>query len=173
MRVEFQFTPKTGDHWKAAMTALLHQRWALSLWVLFFVVLPWGVALAVLGLSTYRGARLDIWNFSMLLVVPVLAMGLFSLVPLWMARGAQRNAPTLQGAHSYEFSEAGIHLSGPEFRSELEWSAITSFFESRYGAMFFGGPNPIIFLPARAFSSVAGREALRKLVETYVAKQAP
>ncbi len=152
------------------MTALLYQRWVLYFWVGFFVILPWGVAAAMLGLFAFRNGRLDLWSFSVLLVAPILAMGLFSLIPLWMARSAQRDAPTLQGVHSYEFSEGGIQLSGPEFKNQLEWSAITNYFESRYGAMFFGGSNPIVFVPARAFSSVAEREALRSLVETHVTR---
>jgi hypothetical protein len=130
----------------------------LFLNIAFFVVLPWLTALGYL-FAYLAGVNISITPALFLLIVPPLSVLYFSLIPLWVTRGAR----SLSGEHCYRFSEEQIWLSGPGFQNRVEWSLLTRCFGSGWGLLLMSGSAPLITIPGRALSPAA-RTELRELL---------
>jgi hypothetical protein len=62
------------------------------------------------------GAPLDMASIVLLVVIPPLVAGSFAWIPVLVMRGAA----TLQGTHTYEFTNAVVKISAPGLSSQVD-----------------------------------------------------
>jgi hypothetical protein len=129
-----------------------------ALFLGFFVVFPWVVA-ALLIADNMAGGSNSAFSIVSMTALPLIGIAAFAHLPLLQVRRAR----TLQGIHTYAFSDQDIHLTGPGFDSRVDWAALTRCYGRREGLAFFTGSAPIIAVPGRSLSETS-REDLRQLV---------
>jgi hypothetical protein len=156
--IVINFTPTKVDILRAAFLALRARPLTLAFSVGFFVVLPWFSALIAIAASA-AGADVSTWWIFELIVIPPLAVALFSAIPLMQVRGAR----SLNGTHTYEFSDRGIHLTGPGFDNRVDWSILTRCYSFKPGLLFVSGNAPLITVPSHSLSAVNKAELGRLL----------
>jgi hypothetical protein len=122
------------------------QRLALLVGLLILLSLP--VVLLTGGHISYSDPRL--WIFPAIGLYLVLTTTL--LRPLLLRRQFRQN-PHIAGRHSARFSEEVIQLAGPESRSEIDWSAVDRYTESKNMFVLVHFPRMIYLFPKRAFTS--------------------
>jgi hypothetical protein len=159
------FTPTRTDLLRAGYLGLRARPFTFFLSVGFFIAVPWLIALFGLG-ARVIGARVGLLPVVELILIPPVAVAAFALIMLFGVRGAR----TLQGTHSYEFSDAGIRLKGPGFDNRVEWSALTRCHASPYGLLFMTGAAPLISVPGRVLSPTS-RRAIGDLVVATAMKR--
>lgn len=142
MSVQIFFTPSRRDLVWAAYAGLRARPAIFFTSILFFVAFPWSAALIFLAL----GFLASTWLIIVLLLLPLIAVALFVSIPIRLFGGS----PSLQGEHTYEFSENEIHLFGPGFDNRVSWSIITRCLEFSGGFLFYSNKLPIISIPRRA-----------------------
>lgn len=140
--------------------------WALALG--FFVVLPW---LAALGgiVAAVAGKSVGMFPIAILIVVPPLAAGYFAVLPLVLVRGAR----SLQGMHTYEFSDTGVRLSGPGFDNHIDWAILTRCYGFDQGLVFVSGKAALFSVPGRSLSPAAKTQLRETIAANGVALAGP
>jgi len=145
--MKLSFTPTTGDLIRAGYLAVRSRGFVFWFSVVFFVVLPW--VLALTGILMRNTARpMSGVSILALVVMPPIMVTLFGLIPVFVTRGAK----TLNGVHTYEFSSNGIDVSGPSFRSRLDWSALTTCVSGSMGLLLMSGKVALLSVPGRVLS---------------------
>ncbi len=144
MSIAINFTPTSRDLVWAGYAGLRAKPIFLAILLLFFVVLPWSSALFVL----LFGKLVSIWSVALLVLVPPISVIAFAFLPVRLFR----NSPTLQGVHTYEFSENEIHLIGPGFDNRLQWPTLTRCIQFSGGLQFYSNTLALISIPRRALS---------------------
>lgn len=161
--IEVAFTPTRWDLLRAGQMGLRARPVFFFFSLSFFVILPWLIALAFL-LAYFAGVHISLFPMVVLLFIPPVAVVFFSLIPLWVARGAR----SLRGTHHYAFSEGEIRLVGPGFENRVEWPLITRCFGFKSGLLFVSGNAPLITVPGRALPSVASAQLRQLLISKNV-----
>jgi hypothetical protein len=156
MPISISFTPSKRDLMWAAYAGVRARPIVFFTSVLFFVVLPWFGALIILTLGNPTSA----WPAIVLIVVPPIAVASFASIPVRLFG----DAPSLQGVHTYEFSESEIHLFGPGFDNRVKWSIVTHCVEFSGGLQIYSKKLAIISIPRRALSETT-MSALRALLK--------
>jgi hypothetical protein len=166
--ISVAFEPTGKDIIRASYLSLRARPviWALS--VGFFVVLPWLAALGGIAASI-AGAPVGMFPILILIVVPPLAAGYFALLPLVLVRGAR----SLQGIHTYEFSETGIRLRGPGFDNHIDWAILTRCYGFDSGLVFVSGKAALFSVPGRTLSPAAKKQLREMLAANGVALAGP
>jgi hypothetical protein len=132
----------------------------------FFVGVPILLAAAPLFLGFDWSAYMA-ENWHLLLMGPLLAFIGFPLLWLWNLRSHRQSSPASQGQQTYFIDERGIELSGPLYRTNLEWPAITRVVETRLFFLIYFGKQAAYFVPKRILSAVETSE-LRELIRRNV-----
>jgi hypothetical protein len=122
--------------------------------VLFFIGLPWSVAIGGLMAKAF-GLHVPSGTVALMIALPPITVAAFALIPLLLFRGS----PTLRGPHRYEFDDRDIHATGPGYDSRIQWSVFTRAMMHRFGLLLLSGRLPMLSVPARAMSA-SDREAL-------------
>ena len=157
------FTPTKGDILRAAYMGLRARPLIFVSAVGFFIVIPWVSALVAIAASTV-GAPVSTARIIQLIAMPPVAVALFALIPLLQVRGARG----LNGPHTYEFSEGGIHLTGPGFDNRVDWSIPTRCYNFKPGLLFVSGNAPLITVPSRCLAATDKAELGRLLTRKGV-----
>lgn len=147
MPIVASFAPSNRDLVWAGYVGMRSRPVFLAVAVAFFVALPWLMALYVI-VTRGVGRVMPAWTLAMLLLLPFLTVGFFALIPVML----YRNARSLRGAHTYEFTDQAIRLNGPGFDSRVEWSVVTRCWDTAGGLLFFSDKLAIISVPTRALS---------------------
>jgi hypothetical protein len=156
MSITATFQLTKGDIIRSGYLGLLSRPLVLALCLGFFVGVPWVTALVFVVEQSA-----DLLSIASLFVLPLLAIVFFSLIPLWVTRGAR----SLDGTHTYDFSEDGIHLVGPGFDNRIDWAIVTRCYGFGLGLLFVSGKAPILSVPARSLSPAA-KTQLRRMIVT-------
>ena len=170
MSLSIQFTPEVADHGRAAAAGLLARKVVLWLGLGVFVVVPWACALVLVVLTLAYDVSLDISNLVVMTCTPPLAVAAFAFLVWLQAKRAQATGPTVQGPHLYEFGPEGIKISAPGLSNNIAWDTVTTSTSTRFGELLFSGHCPILFIPARAFSSEMERAEFRAIVNVHLGK---
>jgi len=155
MAVVVSYHPTRADIYRSAYVGLRAQPliWAFVIGV--FLVLPWGAAALGIVAHFAWGMRLGP-DFLALCLVPFLFVAAsLVLIPLRV-----RGVRTMQGTHTYEFSDSGIMVKGPGIESRLEWPSLTRCHAARQGLLFLSGNFPFISVPGRALTPSSRTELL-------------
>ena len=150
MEIRFEYTAGDFAEVQIAATKLVpalrrSQRLPLLVGTMILVSLP--VVLATGGHISYLDPR--IW------IVP--ALGLYMVLaatvlrPFLLKRHFRKN-PHIAGTYSAKLSVESIQYIGPESRSEMSWSAIDCYAESKNVFALVRLPNVVQMLPKRAFT---------------------
>lgn len=139
---------------RAGYVGLRSRPVVFTLWLGFFVIVPWLSALLFTVNSLLLGKPVESWLVMNLIAIPPLVVTLFGSIILFQFR----NARTLQGTHTYNFSDADIHLKGPGFDNRVEWSILTRCHVSDLGWLITSGNTPLISIPGRLLTSSSYNE---------------
>ena len=150
MSVQICFTPTKRDLMWTVYAGVRARPAIFFSSILFFVVLPWSAALIILVLGNLAST----WSIIVLLVVPPIAVASFASIPIRLFG----DSPSLQGEHTYEFSDSEIHLIGPGFDNRVDWSIVTSCLEFSGGLQFYSKKLAVISIPRRALSATTSQE---------------
>jgi len=156
--IAVSFIPSRADLMRLGYVALRANPVVLALSLGFFVVFPWVVATSLM-VDNASGGSNSAYSIVSMLALPLISIAAFAYLPLLHVRRAR----TLQGTHTYAFSDQDIHLTGPGFDSRVDWAALSRCYGRREGLIFFTGSAPIITVPGRSLSQTS-REDLRQLV---------
>ena len=156
MSVRICFTPSKRDLMWTVYAGVRARPVIFLSSILFFVVFPWSAALIIFALGNLAST----WSIAVLLAVPPIAVALFASIPVCIFG----DSPSLQGEHTYEFSENEIHLFGPGFDNRVDWSNVTSCLEFSGGLQFYSKKLAVISIPRRALSETTS-QALRALIK--------
>jgi len=153
MAVTVEYKPTTGDLLRAGYVGLRSRRLVFALSFGFFVLVPWLAALCGIVASLLEAPIRPVSIMS-LIVIPPVAVAAFALIMMFQARGAR----SLQGTHTYEFSDADIRLKGPGFDNRIEWAILTRCHVSNHGLLFMSGNSPVISVPGRSLTFSSRKE---------------
>ncbi len=159
MAVTIAFHPNKADILRSAYVGLRSQPANFALAFGFFVVLPWFLASLGIIVSLFAGSMIFPWALGGLIVAPPLVVASFAWLTLLQVHGARG----LEGTHTYEFSETGIHLKGPGFDNQLDWAMLTLCYGRKQGVVFKSGNAFLISVPSHALSADK-RAALQQLL---------
>jgi hypothetical protein len=156
MAVTVTFTPTNADLMRTGYLGIRSRPLVLAMSLGFFVVLPWVLALGAF-IAKLAGYHIPWLPIVVLAVLPASSVFSFALIPLFL----YRHAPTLQGPHSYEFSEQDIHAVGPGFDNRVQWNVLTRCLKHRYGLLLMSERVPMVTVPGRALARADWVELLR------------
>jgi hypothetical protein len=108
----------------------------------------------------------DAWAAATLLG-PVAVIPLAGAFLRWLYQRIYRSQPSLQGTHSYQFTEAGFIAVSPHGRGEANWSVFTKWREDTNLFLLYQADNLFHMLPKRWFDPAEGLvEEFRGLLES-------
>lgn len=154
MTVVVEYKPTTWDLLRAGYVGLRTRPLVFALSLGFFVLIPWLAALCAL-VGYLFGAPISPFAIVCLVAIPVVTVVTFALLMLFQVRGAR----SLQGSHTYEFSDSEIRMKGPGFDNHIDWVNLTRCHGSTHGLLFMSGNLPVISVPQRSLS-FASRKGL-------------
>jgi hypothetical protein len=164
--ITVSFIPSRADSMRLGYVALRAKPLLFALNLCFLVGLPWAVATYLIVDNAWGGSN-SAFSIVSMIVLPLIGIAGFAYLPLLQMRRAR----TLQGTHTYTFSDPVIHLTGPGFDSRVDWAVLTRCYGRREGLICFTGSAPIITVPGRPLSETS-REELRQLMATKGVKLA-
>lgn len=153
MAVTVEYKPTTGDLLRAGYVGLRSRPLVFALSFGFFVLVPWLAALCGI-VASLLGAPIRPLSIMSLIAIPPVAVAAFVLIMLFQVRGAR----SLQGTHTYEFSDADIRLKGPGFDNRIEWAILTRCHGSNHALLFMSGNALVISVPGRSLTFSSRKE---------------
>ena len=98
------------------------------------------------------------------LLGPVAGILFAGVLLRWQFRRIYRRQPSLQGTHSYQFTDAGFLAVSQHGRGEASWSVFTKWREDANLFLLYQADNLFHMLPKRWFGHVTGIEDFRSLL---------
>jgi hypothetical protein len=154
-----------GDIYRFSLYALWKRFW-------FFLVIM-AICAAYVPSSIFLAQQHWEWTLSSSLGLAfpfVLTPYAFFISPYLGAKKILKTNPNVQGTLSYVFSDAGIEVTGPHSRSNLDWAAIASATETSTQFLLYPQQAIAHVIPKRFVPSPDRQAALRNLLKAHVAK---
>ena len=145
--------------------AFLHSsKWDWAIWFVF-------IAMAVL----YFFLPVDLRALWLVGVIAFFLAGLISFVP-WIVRGQLRRAfketPSLQGPQVYQFSDAGLTITGGAMTLTLGWDSLVEVAETPAFFLFYYSKRQAYYFPKRVITNEQDLNRLRELIRAKMGDRA-
>ncbi|MEX2281945.1 MAG: YcxB family protein [Gemmatimonadota bacterium] len=136
-------------------------------WALWPVVV--GMAVLYFFLPTDLRA---LWLVGIVAFLLAALAGLTPSVVRWQLRRDYRETPSLQGIQVYQFSDAGLTITGGATMVTLGWDAFVDAAETTEFFLFYYSKRQAYYLPKRAVGEDLERRRLRELIQLKLGDRA-
>ena len=158
--MKISFTPSYKDQYLAAMTLHLKTPALLLISLIFS-----GCGLLLIYLTFFTAYKKpSLLNF-MVIILTLGAIPIMTAINVYLTR---RKNKTIDVTQYYTFQDNVLKISGPDYTTEMKWSALHKIKETKRFFFFYISPRMAYYLPKSALATPSQLDEIRSFLKEHV-----
>jgi hypothetical protein len=163
----YEFHIDSAETVRASHAARRRQRFAWIAWAI------WPLLLALAALYLASGVPWqNLWLLGLVALFLLTLQWLTPWIQRWQLRRAYAETPNLRGPQVYQFSDAGLSITGGAATTRLGWDSFVEVAETDEFFLFFYSKQCAYYVPKRAVGKGVYQSALRALLRAHLGRRA-
>jgi hypothetical protein len=163
----YEFQIDSAETVRASRAVQRRQRFAWIAWAIW----PLLLALAALYLATGVPWQ-DLWLLGLVALFLLTLQLVTPWIQRWQLRRAYAETPNLRGSQVYQFSDAGLSITGGAATTTFGWDTFVEAAETDEFFLFFYSKRCAFYVPKRAVGKGIYQSALRALLRAKLGRRA-
>ena len=163
----YEFQIDSAETVRASRVVRRRQRFAWIAWAVWPVL----VGLAALYLASGVPWQ-NLWLLGLVALFLLTLQWLTPRIQRWQLRRAYAETPNLRGPQVYQFSDAGLSITGGAATTTLGWDSFVEVAETDEFFLFFYSKQCAYYVPKRAVGKGIYQRALRGLLRAKLGRRA-
>jgi hypothetical protein len=163
----YEFNIDPAETVRASRVVQRRQRFAWIAWAVWPIL----IALAVWYLATGVPWQ-KLWLLGLVALFLLTLQLLTPWIQRWQLRRAYAETPILRGPQVYQFSDAGLSITGEAATTTLGWDSFVEAAETDEFFLFFYSKQCAYYVPKRAVGKAIYQRALRALLRAKLGRRA-